>query len=156
MTPSSVSVMTSPCEVRRSKRMAAKSPRIRLPGVLIQKLMVPVLELSAGIAGTVIRLGFGAVKSITPLRPSSSALQVAAKLVPGWVADGLLSTMTLLTGAASKLNRIRSDASITSAPKAGSRLKTLETKPMRNKGVLFMKGGVFIKYVLRASIQNIG
>src|SRR5438045_9797621 len=93
--------------------------------------MVPVLELSEGIAGTLMRLGLGALKSITPERLLSLALQTARKFVPGCVAEGLLSTMTLLTGAASKLNRKRNEESITSAANRGVTLEVTSTKALR-------------------------
>src|SRR5436190_9982843 len=77
------------------------------------------------------RLKLSAAKSITPLRPPSLPLQIAPKLVPGWVAEGLLSTMTLPTGAASKLNRIRSEESITSAAKAAVEIRSNALKPLK-------------------------
>src|SRR5438552_15290876 len=103
--------------------------------------MVPVLELSEGIAGTIMRLGVGDLKSITPERLLSLALQTARKLVPGCVAEGLLSTMTLLTGAASKLNLMRKEASITSAAKAGLRLETTNRSAVKTReNVCISKG----------------
>src|SRR5258708_25961245 len=85
-------------------------------------------------AGTVMRLAIGALKSITPLRAPSLALQVAPKLAPGWVVDGLVSTMTLLTGAESKLNRRRSESSITSCALKGYWLETTSAKAVRTRG----------------------
>src|SRR5207253_3754426 len=117
----------------------AKSPKTRLPGVFIQKEIVPLLELRAGIAGTVMRFRMGALKSITPLRPFSLAVQIAPMFVPGWVPEGLLSTMTLLAGAESKLKRRRSEASITSAARTGLELETINTNEPRTRASLFIR-----------------
>src|SRR6185369_9736819 len=85
------------------------------------------------------RLGIGALKSITPFRPPSLALQVAPKLVPGWAAAGLLSTMTLPAGAESKLNRIRNPL-VTSCAKTSLNLASTSKAKARRKETFLFKG----------------
>src|SRR4030095_12792165 len=92
----------------------ANWPGPLLPVDFIQKAIVPVDVLRSGSAATVICV-IPRSNRMSPVRPESSATQVAAWLVAELL-DGLVSSTTLFCGAAANSTRCTSEGSHTGVP----------------------------------------